>query len=201
MRQYNNFFVPSTYRESRHGTELVSMSSELFKERKIFLIGAVDGISMGILLQSLMCLDSLSDEPIDMFINSNSGEVSSGCAVYQYIMDNLQSELRTYCIGTAASMGSVLYLAGKERFMYEGTTIMIHDPSSISVAFENPTQLKDRLEILDKSKNMICNIIAERTGHTFDEITEITKKDAFFGADEAVEFGLATKVIGKERRL
>ena len=166
--------------------------------RKLFLVGDINSSSMGVLMQSLMILDDMSDEPIDLYINSGGGEIHSGLAVYHYITEQLRSPIRTYCIGTVASMGAVLYLSGGERYMYRGTEIMIHEPASISGMSEKPDQLKDRLEILEKAKMMLCRIIADRTEHTLEEITEITKKDAFYDADEAVKFGLATDIIGKE---
>ena len=114
----DNVFVPYTYRETRAGIEAVSMPSELFRERKLFLIGEIDSTSMGVLMQSLMCLDSISDEPIELYINSPGGDVHSGLGVYRYMTEQMRSPLHTFCIGSCASMAVILYLAGDERFIY-----------------------------------------------------------------------------------
>lgn len=197
MANTNNNMIPYTYRETRNGIEYISMPSELFKNRKIFLIGDIDRFSAVFLLQSFMILDGISDEPIELYINSTGGEVSSGFAVYQFVTKQMKAPVNTIAIGIAASMAAILYLAGTERTMYEGTTIMIHDPSSISAAFEKPEQLKERLDMLEDIKDMSCRIIAERTGHTYNEIAELMKKDTYFGADEALKFGIATEIIKK----
>lgn len=191
----NYIFTPYTYRETRNGIESVTMPSELFKDRKLFLIGDVDSVSMGVLLQSLMCLDKISNEPIEMYINSPGGDVNSGLAVYRYITEQMRSPVHTYCIGRAASMGAIIYLAGDKRFMYAGTEIMIHDPASISGTYENPEQLRDRLAKIESIKEMLCEIIADRTNIKAEDIAEITKKDTYYTAEEAVKYGLATQII------
>ncbi len=194
----DNVFVPYTYRETRAGIEAVSMPSELFRERKLFLIGEIDSTSMGVLMQSLMCLDGISNEPIELYINSPGGDVHSGLGVYRYMTEQMRSPLHTYCIGSCASMAVIIYLAGDERYIFDGTELMIHDPASISGTFEKPDALRERLGMLENVKDTICRIIADRTDHDIEEIAEVTKKDTYFGADKALEFGLSTQIIGKE---
>jgi len=186
----NNTFIPYT--------QTSNLTSALFNERKIFLIDEVDSTSMGVLLQSLMYLDSISNEPIELYINSPGGEICCGMAVYRYMTEQMKSPLHTYCIGLAASMGSILYLAGEKRYIYEGCTIITHDPFSVSGNCEDPNQLKDRLESLERSRTMLCKIISERTGHTIDEISQLMKKDRYFDAEESLKSGISTDIIKKE---
>lgn len=198
MEKLNNIFEPSIIKNNLNNAEQISLSSELFKSRKLFLIGEINAESMAVLMQSLMYLESISDNPIELYINSAGGTVASGMAVYRYMTEVMRSPIHTYCIGIAASMGAILYLAGEKRYMYEGTKIVIHDPSSVAQTYEKPGELKERLESLEKTKDMICHIIADRTGHPVDEISEIIKNDKIYDADEALEFGLATDIIRKE---
>ena len=198
METTNNIFTPSILHESTSGATQLSLSSELFRSRKLFLIGDVNAESMGTLMQELMILDAESNEPIDLFINSVGGMVTSGIAVYRYMTEVMRSPIHTYCIGFAASMAAVLYLAGSKRFVYEGTKIVIHDPFSIAPSSEKPDELKDRLTSLEKTKDMICQIISDITEHPFDEISKIIKTDKIYDANEALEFGLATNIIKKE---
>ena len=200
MPNLSNIFIPCSYHETRNGIEYVTLPSELFKARKLYLVDEVTPVSMGVLLQSLMCLEDISDEPVELYINSRGGEVSSGMAVYRYITEQMQSPVHTYCIGLAASMAAILYLAGERRYIYDGCQIMIHAPASISGNAEKPEELKDRLEILESTKSMACRIIADRTGRSIDEIAEITQKDKYFNADEALEYGLATYIIRRKEK-
>ncbi len=194
----NNTFEPSIFLENFNNAEQISLSSQLLKDRKIFLIGDINAESMAVLMQSLMYLESISDNPIELYINSAGGTVASGMAVYRYMTEVMRSPIHTYCIGIAASMAAILYLAGSKRSVYEGTKIVIHDPSSVAQTYEKPGELKGRLESLEKTKDMICRIIADRSGHTKDEIAEIIMNDRIYEADEAKAFGLATHIIKEE---
>ena len=198
MEISNNVFVPNILQESIYNQQKLSLSSALFKARKLFLIDDIEADSMGILMQSLMYLDSISDEPIELYINSGGGVVTSGMAVYHYMTSVMRSPIHTFCIGFAASMAAILFLAGSKRYAYEGTKIIIHDPSSVAPKCEKPGELKDRLTSLVKTKDLICHIISDRTGHPFDEISEIIKNDKIYDAEEAVSFGLATNIISRE---
>lgn len=194
METTNNIFVPNILHESTSSATQLSLSSELFRSRKLFLIGDVNAESMGTLMQALMYLDLESNEPIELYINSAGGQVLSSIGAYRYMTEAMKSPIHTYCIGVASSMASLLYLAGTERHIYEGTTIGLHYPAN----YEQPEEAKDRFLELGDTKDMICRIIADRTGHTFDEISNIIKKDKIYDADEALEFGLATNVIKKK---
>jgi len=174
------------------------VSLELLKYRRIFLTEEINEKSACTLLQSLIYLDEISDEPIELYINSEGGEVSSGMAVYHYITQKMRSRVDTYCIGTVASMAALIYLAGAERYIFNGTKIIVHSPTSVSGTFEKPDQLKGRLDSLEKTRKMICSIITERTGLNFDKVYEFTGKDTVFTAKDAIKYGLATKMIRKE---
>ena len=195
----NTIFIPSVYRETRNGIEYVPLPTEMLRSRRAaFLVDDVTGTSMAVLLQSLMWLDDNNPEdPVDIYINSPGGDVSSAIAVYRYITEQMRSPVRTYCIGTAASAAALIYLAGSERYIYNGCTVMIHDPSSISSSFEKSDQIKDRLAVLDHLRDVCCEIIATRTGHTIEEISQLTRKDTYFSALDALRFGISTKILTK----
>lgn len=114
-----------------------------------------------------------------------------------YVMRMMSAPLRTVCIGTAASMGSIFFLAGDNREMLPHSRIMIHDPSLSGGSFagQKPHQLQQVVDTLNECREVTCKIIADRSGHTIEEIYEKTKSDTYFKADEALEFGLATKII------
>ena len=131
------------------------VSLELLKYRRIFLTEEINEKSACTLLQSLIYLDEISDEPIELYINSEGGEVSSGMAVYHYITQKIRSRVDTYCIGTVASMAALIYLAGTERYIFNGTKIIVHSPTSVSGTFEKPDQLKGKLDSLEKTRNAV----------------------------------------------
>lgn len=190
-----NYEIPVICKESSRGLDALTLMSELYRTRNIFFTDDVNPETMADLLRELMCLE-MSDpgKEITIYINSPGGEVRAGLGVYDYIR-SMKSPVRTVCIGMAASMGAILFLAGEKREMYPHTQLMIHDPAAAGGGYEKPGSLFERLERLTDLRDTLCGIIAERTGKPADEIAEITRNDAYFKAEEAIEFGLATAIV------
>lgn len=187
----NNFII----KESSRGFDSVNIDSALLSERKIFFTEEVDDEVCKTLIQQIIYFNSQSSEEIVMYINSPGGKIDCGLPVYD-AMRMSKAPIRTVCIGTAASMGSILFLGGDKREMLPHSRVMIHDPSfgGGSYAGKKPHEIQSEVDRLNESREKLCNIIAERTGKTLEEVYEKTKTDSFFNADEAIEFGLATAV-------
>ncbi len=186
-------------KETVRGVEAVRIEDELLKNREIFLVDEVNPESCNELLKQLMYLENEdSSREVTLYINSPGGEVISGLAVYDYIR-LMEAPVRTVCIGTAASMGAVLFLAGKDREMLPHTRLMIHDPSYShrDIGGRKPHEIQHELDKLNETREALAGIIAEKTGKTLEEIYKVTAEDTYYSAAEAVEFGLATKTITK----
>lgn len=187
--------TPLILKETAKGIQTVRPEDELYASRKLFLVGEVSSESMTALLMQLMCLeeDECTDE-ITLYINSPGGEVKSGLSVYDYIRQ-MKTPVRTVCIGTAASMGSILFLAGDKREMYPHSELMIHDPSTQVGSYEKPEQLRTRLESLVEVSRSLAEIISERSGMDIEEVNRLTKTDTYYNAQAALKSGLATSII------
>ena len=189
--------TPYIIKETARGLERISIEDEMLTSREIFLTSPVDAASMNSVMKQLMYLNKSSpDEEITLYINSPGGEVTSGLAVYDYIR-MMKAPVRTVCTGLAASMGAILFLAGDKREMLPHTQIMIHDPSfgNASISGAKPAQIAEQLTSLKKTQKTLCDIIAEVTGKSLKAVQSKTRKDSFFGAEEALDYGLATKII------
>lgn len=189
-------------RETVNGMSALSAEDVLFSNREIFLTTAVDVVTSADLIKQLMILEKLDPEKeIIFYINSPGGEVVSGLAVYDYIQ-LMKAPVRTVCIGTAASMGAILFLAGGKREMLPHTRLMIHDPAygGGDMAGKKPHELQQYVDKLRQSQEIIAKIIAEKTGKSLEEIFEKTKDDSYFNAAEAMEYGLATGVFTETNR-
>ncbi len=103
--------------------------------------------------------------------------------------------IRTVCIGTAASMGSIFFLAGDKREMLPHTKIMIHDPLISGLGRSSALALEKQATQLMELRQTMGGIIAERSGHTVEEVLEKTREDTFLTAQEALDFGIATAII------
>ncbi|MCR5626768.1 MAG: ATP-dependent Clp protease proteolytic subunit [Lachnospiraceae bacterium] len=190
-------------KETVRGLDLVELEDELLQNREIFLTETVDANTTNELIKQLMYLEMQDDEAeITLYINSPGGEVTSGLAVYDY-MTMMKAPIRTVSIGTAASMGAILFLAGDKRQMLPHTRIMIHDPSysNANMSGKKSHEIQHELDKLNETREITAKIIAEKTGKSLEEVYKVTADDTYYNAEEAVEFGLATEIINaKELR-
>ena len=187
-------------KETVRGIDIVDLEDELLQSREIFLTGGVDANTTNELIKQLMYLEREDDEAeITLYINSPGGEVTSGPAVYDY-MTLMKAPIRTVSVGTAASMGALLFLAGDKRQMLPHTRIMIHDPSysNADMSGKKPHEIQHELDKLNETRQIIAQIISEKTGKTLEEVYEVTANDTYYNAEEALKFGLATEIIDSE---
>ncbi|MCM1497503.1 MAG: ATP-dependent Clp protease proteolytic subunit [Clostridium sp.] len=191
--------LPRIIKETSRGSEFHSLEDGFFQKRQIFMNSPVDAeSSMGLIKQLLYLNQENPEEEITLYINCPGGEVTSGLAVYDCIR-LLEAPIRTVCTGTAASMGSILFLSGDKREMLPHTKIMVHDPAfgTRDIGGMKPLEIQKEVDDLMNVRETLCEIIAERTGRTKEEIYQKTRVDSYFRAEEAVEFGLATAIITK----
>lgn len=189
-------------KETVRGLDVVNLEDELLLNREIFLTDVVDAGSTNELIKQLMYLEmeeEHGEEEITLYINSPGGEVTSGLGLFDYLT-MMKAPIRTVCIGTAASMGAILFLAGDKRQMLPHARIMIHDPSygHANMDGKKPHEIQHELDALNETREVIAKIISEKTGKSMEEVYEVTSDDTYFNASEAVEFGLATEIMDTE---
>ena len=187
---------PLIITETCMGNQYYSVEDYMFNQRELYLDEGVNAESMASMIRQFRYLDQVDPgKEITLYITSPGGEVTSGLAFYDVIR-MAKSKVRTICCGTAASMGAILFLSGDERLMTRHSKIMIHDPSiTMGNAPSKALEVKETLESIMKTREDLARIIAERTGKTLKTVYAKTKGDAYFSADEAVKFGLATGIL------
>ncbi len=193
--------TPCILQETSRGTQALCIDDAMLMKREIFLTGDVTAATSASLIKQLMYLEQADpNSPVTLYISSPGGSVSDGMAVYDYIR-LMQAPVNTVCIGIAASMASILFMAGKERSMLPHARVMIHDPSygGGSMAGQKPLELQDRVNELMSLRKMLADVIVERTGMPRKRVLALTKKDTYFSADRAVKEGIATKILRKPR--
>ncbi len=190
---------PNVVKENFEGSYILKLDDVLFSQRKLFLTEDVNVDTTSELIKQFLYLDSVApDKEITFYINSPGGEVNAGLCLYNVIR-NCKAPITTVCTGTAASMGAILFMAGGKRKMLADSLIMIHDPSTyFRMQHAKVGYVQNVLDNLLALKERLGGIIAERSGHTIDEIYEKTCKDTYFSADEAIKFGLATEKIQED---
>ena len=191
----NNVYL---LKESSRGIERISPLDRLLEQRMVFLNDEINSETANQFISQLLALELESKDPINLYINSPGGEVQAGLAIYD-IIRNMSCEVNTVCLGTAASMAAIIYLAGENRAIYKNSQIMIHDPLiSGLTSSRKALELEKEAHKLMETRKILATIISERCEKTLKEVYSKTKDDCFLNAEEALAFGIATKIIREE---
>jgi len=134
---------------------------------------------------------------INVHINSQGGSVFSGIAIYNVLRAH-SATVNVFVEGYAASIASVIMLAGDTREAMQGTSVMIHDPSTF--ASGTSSDLRKTADVLDSIKEQIISIYVDRTNLTADEATNMMTEETWMGADLAHKLGFATTLSKRIRR-
>ncbi|MEY3038783.1 MAG: ATP-dependent Clp endopeptidase proteolytic subunit ClpP [Pseudomonadota bacterium] len=203
----NSGLVPMVVEQSSRGERAYDIYSRLLKERVIFMVGPVEDHMANLIVAQMLFLEAENpDKDIHLYINSPGGSVTAGMAIYD-TMQFIKPDVSTMVLGQAASMGSFLAMAGAKgkRFLLPESRTMIHRVSSGTPGTRGSVHVQE-LEFEDARRHMeeakrlndrLTEIYAERNtaGKSYDELYEIMKHDTFLSATQAVEFGLADKVL------
>ncbi len=184
--------VPMVIKRTVNGERSCDIFSMLLDNRIVILTGEVNEQSAELIVAQLLYLDSLDNAPISLYINSPGGSVSAGFAIYD-TMNVIKSDVNTYCMGMAASMGAFLLAAGKRRYCMENAEVMIHQPLGGSQGQASDVEIHARH--LLQTKQRLNSILAEKTGKSVDEIAKDTDRDNWLTAQEALNYGLVDEVL------
>lgn len=189
--------TPEIIKETSGGTTYCPIQDELFNsQRSMEVVGEITRESVYSLILQLRYLQQAAPgKEITMYINSPGGSVSDGLALYD-VMEMVSCPIRTVCVGTAASMGALLFAAGDSRDIFPHATVMIHDPLTTGVS-GSALHIEEASRRLMETRKTTAEIIAKHTGHSLEEVYEKTKQDSYFNAAEAVAWGLADRIIKK----
>lgn len=192
-----NYHIPMVVEQTAKGERSYDIYSRLLKERIIFLSGQVNDAVSSLIVAQLLFLESEDpNKDIYFYINSPGGVVTSGLAMYD-TMQYIKPDVCTLCIGQAASMGSLLLMAGAEgkRFSLPNSRIMIHQPSG---GFQGQaTDIEIHAQEILSLKKRLNEIYEKHTGQKLSLIEKSMERDNFMTADKAKEFGLIDEVIEK----
>ena len=196
----NFYSAPRLIRETSEGIQFIPIREMMLSRREIWLTGEIDsGMADEVISQILQLDAEMPRTDITLYINSPGGSVNAGLAIYD-VMQAVQSNIRTICVGTAASMAAVLFAAGSTREIMRHGEVMVHDPLVNGGITGSALAVQDKSDRLMQMRKTICGILATHTGKSLKQIYKVTAKDTYFGAEAAVQFGLADKIIDRIER-
>lgn len=197
MSEHAFVYQPQIIRETAEGLNRLDIRDEMLGKRQLELMTSVNADSCAVIIRGLLYLQREDPTaPITLYINSPGGEVQSGLALYD-VMQAVSCPIRTVCLGMAASMAALLFIAGDDREILPHSRIMIHDPLISAGAGGNALSVKARADDLMRIRDITAGVIARHSGMPIDRVFELTATDIYFEAEEAVEAGLADRIITK----
>ena len=192
--------TPYVIEDTAKGERVLDIYSRLLKDRIIFIGTEInDHIANVVVAQLLFLKMEDPKKDIHLYINSPGGAVTSGLAIYD-TMKSVGCAINTYCIGQAASMGSLLLAAGTKgkRFVLPNSRIMIHQPWGGIGGTSADIELQAKEIIFMKKR--LASILAECSGQSLEKILVDTERDFFMSAEESVEYGLTDSVLEPKRK-
>ena len=194
------YLVPMVVEQTSRGERSYDIYSRLLKDRIIFLGGAIDDDVSNLIVAQLLFLEAEDPEKdINLYINSPGGSITAGMAIYD-TMQYIRSDVRTICIGMAASMGAFLLTAGAKgkRVALPNSEILIHQPLIGGHGLSGQaTEIEIHTRHLLRTKAKMNKILAEKTGQPIEKIEQDTERDYYMTAEEAKEYGLVDQVLEK----
>lgn len=192
--------VPMVVEQSSRGERSFDIFSRLLRERIIFLNGEVNDAVSGLVCAQLLFLEAENPkQPINLYINSYGGVITSGLAMYD-TMRFIKAPVHTLCMGTARSMGSFLLMAGEpgQRAALPNASLHVHQPLG---GFQG--QASDILihaEEMQQTKQRITRLYAQHCGRSYEDVERSLDRDHFMTAEQALAWGLIDKIVS-EREL
>ena len=174
------------------------LERRLLKQRKVLVFGGINDKLARDVTGRLLSLAESSDKPIDVYINSPGGHVESGDTIHDMIKF-IDGAVPVRVIGTGwvASAGALIYLAGakERRYCLPNTRFLLHQPMG---GVRGPaTDISIEADEIIKMRERLNRIIATETGQTYERIKKDTDRNYWMGAEEAIAYGMVSKIITK----
>lgn len=189
--------IPMVVERSGRGERAYDIYSRLLKDRVIFLGGPVTDDSANLVIAQLLFLSNENPKAdIHIYINSPGGSVSAGLGIYD-TMQFVRPEICTYAIGLAASMGSLLLMAGTKgkRFVLPNSRVLLHQPL-LSGVIEGPaTDLGIQAKEMIRTRERLYRIVCHHTGREYEQVAKDCERDKWLDAQESVDYGVVDKIL------
>ena len=190
--------VPIVIEQTPRGERSYDIYSRLLKDRIVMLGTAIDdNVANSVIAQMFFLEMQDSSQDIHLYINSPGGSVHAGLAIYD-IMQFVRPDVATYCIGLAASMGSLLLSSGakNKRYMLPNARAMVHQPLVAGSGISGQvSDIEIQAKEMSYTKNQLTQIYSKHTGQDKDVLTKMMDRDRYMSAEEARKVSLVDHIV------
>ncbi|CDG39740.1 MULTISPECIES: ATP-dependent Clp protease proteolytic subunit [Asaia] len=181
--------------EKAPGTEI---EGKLFEQRKVLIFGGINDKVARDVTGRLLALAGASDKPIDIYVNSPGGHVESGDTIHDMIrfVDSI-APVNMIGTGWVASAGALIFAAGRpeRRLCLPNTRFLLHQPMG---GVRGPaTDIDIEAREIIKMRERLNRLFARETGQSYEKIAKDTDRNHWMSAEEAIAYGLVSRVISK----
>jgi ATP-dependent Clp protease protease subunit len=183
----------------RNAPVAMLIQRKFLEQRKVFLWGAVTDETAKDITEKLLYLEATAPgKDITFYINSPGGSITAGMAIYD-TMQLISSPISVVVTGMAASMGSILLCGASKgrRLLYPHSRVLIHQPLISGRMIGPASDINIQAKEMEKLRQELNQILATSSGQPLDRINKDTDRDFYLNAKEAIEYGLADKIVEK----
>ena len=196
------YLIPTVIEKIRFGERAYDIYSRLLQDRIVFLGGQINDDMANTIIAQLLFLErdaEKSQKDIELYINSPGGSVTATLAIYD-TLQHLKSDVRTICVGLAASGAAILLSAGTKgkRFTLPNSEIMIHQPVGGTEGQAVDIEIDARRII--RIKERLNQIISKHTGQPLEKVEKDTDRNFYLEPKEAKAYGLIDDIISPKRK-
>jgi ATP-dependent Clp protease protease subunit len=191
-----DYYIPQWEERTSYGMRRIDPYTKLFEDRIIFLGTPISDDIANAVMAQLLCLQQMDAErDIEIYINSPGGSFTALTAIYD-TMRYIKPDVRTVCLGQAASAAAVILAAGTKgkRLALPNSRILIHQPATEG-GYGQSSDIEIQAREILRIRTLMEEMLAEDTGKTMEEISRDIERDKYLTADQAREYGIIDEVL------
>ena len=177
-----------------------TVGEKLFKARKVLICEEINQTMAKKVMSQLLALAEESSDPIQLFVNSQGGHVEAGDSIHD-IIGYIEPKVQVIGTGYVASAGTHIFLAAEkeDRYCLPNTRFLIHQPSG--GAGGSASDIAIQAEQIIKMRERLANVISSRTGTDIDRVKLDIERDKWMDTNEAIDYGIVSRVINRSSEL
>jgi ATP-dependent Clp protease, protease subunit len=191
-----DYYIPQWEERTSYGMRRIDPYTKLFEDRIIFLGTPISDDIANAVMAQLLCLQQMDAErDIEIYINSPGGSFTALTAIYD-TMRYIKPDVRTVCLGQAASAAAVILAAGTKgkRLALPNSRILIHQPATEG-GYGQSSDIEIQAREILRIRSLMEQMLAEDTGRTTEEVSRDIERDKYLTAEQARDYGIIDEVL------
>ena len=191
-----DYYIPQWEERTSYGMRRIDPYTKLFEDRIIFLGTPISDEIANAVMAQLLCLQQMDAErDIEIYINSPGGSFTALTAIYD-TMRYIKPDVRTVCLGQAASAAAVILAAGTKgkRLALPNSRILIHQPATEG-GYGQSSDIEIQAKEILRIRSLMEQMLADDTGKTIEEVSHDIERDKYLTAEQALEYGIIDEVL------